>query len=70
MPKPLVFSFFFFFLLGSYLLKHLSMAPGCIRGGSAWILGKVALLKEWSGIGTGRPGKQWSHHPWRRSKNV
>jgi len=28
------------------------------------------LWKEWSGIGTGCPGKWWSHHPWRCSKNV
>jgi len=25
---------------------------------------------EWSGIGTGCPGKCWSHHPWRCSKNT
>jgi len=35
-----------------------------------WILGKISLLREWSGIGTGCPGKWWSHHPWRCSKNV
>jgi len=34
------------------------------------ILGKFSFLKEWSGIGTGCPGKWWSHHPWRCSKNV
>ena len=32
------------------------------------ILGKFSFLKEWSGIGTGCPGKWWSHHPWRCSK--
>jgi len=32
--------------------------------------GKMFLLKEWSGIGTGCPGKWWSPHPWRCSKNV
>jgi len=31
---------------------------------------KNSLLKEWSGIGTGCPGKWWSHHRWRGSKNV
>jgi len=34
------------------------------------MLGKVSLLKEWSDIGIGCPGKWWSHHPWRCSKNV
>jgi len=48
------------------------MAPGasCVMGGLDWILGKISLLKEWSGIGTGCPGKWWSHHPWRHSKHV
>jgi len=46
------------------------MASSCVRGGLDWILGKISLLKEWSSIGTGCPGKRWSHHPWRRSKNV
>jgi len=31
---------------------------------------KNSLLKEWSGIGTGCPGKWWSPHPWSGSKNV
>jgi len=35
-----------------------------------WILGKISLLKERSGIGTGCPGQWWSPHPWRGSKNV
>jgi len=45
-------------------------ASSCIRGGSDWILGKISLLNEWSGIGTGCPVKWWSHHPWRCSKNT
>jgi len=36
------------------------VASSCIRGGFDWILGKI--LKEWSGIGTGSPGKWWSFH--------
>jgi len=39
------------------------MASSCTRGGLDWILGKIFLLKEWSGIGTGCPGRWWSHHP-------
>jgi len=31
---------------------------------------KIYLLKEWSGIGPGCPGKWWSPHPWRCLKNV
>jgi len=46
------------------------MASGCIRGGLDWILGKISLLQEWSGIGPGCPGQWWSPHPWRGSKNV
>jgi len=46
------------------------MASSCIRGDLDWILGKISLLKEWSGIGTGFPGKWWSHCPWRCSKSV
>jgi len=30
----------------------------------------MSLLKEWSGIGTGCPGRWWSHHLWRSSENV
>jgi len=30
--------------------------------------GKMSLLKEWSGIGTGCPGRWLSHHFWRCSK--
>jgi len=33
-------------------------------------LGKKSLLKEWSGIGTGCPGRWWSHQPRRCSKHV
>jgi len=39
------------------------MASSCVRGGSDWILGKISLLKEWSGIGPGCPGQQWGPHP-------
>jgi len=46
------------------------LASSCARGGLDWILGKMSSLKEWSDIGTGCPGKQWIHHPWRCSKNV
>ena len=34
------------------------MASSCVRGGLGWILGKISLLKEWSGTGAGCPG-QW-----------
>jgi len=34
------------------------MASSCVRGGLVWMLGKMSLLKEWSGIGPGCPG-QW-----------
>jgi len=30
----------------------------------------MSLLKEWSGIGPGFPGKWWSPHPWRCSKDM
>jgi len=33
------------------------------RGGLDWLLGKISLLKEWSGAGIGCPGRWWSHHP-------
>jgi len=35
-----------------------------------WISGEISLLNEWSGIGIGCPGKWWSHHAWRCSKNM
>jgi len=41
-----------------------------VRGGLDWILGKISVLKEWSGIGPGCPGRWWSPHPWRGSKTV
>jgi len=47
-----------------------AMDSSCIRGGSDWILGRISLLKEWSGIGIGCRGRWWSHHPWRCSNNV
>jgi len=34
------------------------------------MVGKISLLKEQSGIGTGCPGKCWSHCPWRCSKTM
>jgi len=40
-------------------------ASSCVRGGLDWILQKTYILKEWSGIAIGCPGKWWSHHPWR-----
>ena len=46
------------------------MASSCIRGGLDWILGKISLLKEWSGIGIGFPGRWLNHHPWRCLKNM
>jgi len=41
------------------------MASSCIRGGLDWKSGKISLLKEWSGIGIGCPGKWLCPHPWR-----
>jgi len=46
------------------------MASYCVRGGLDELFGKISLLREWSDIGTGCPGKWWSPHPWRCSKNV
>jgi len=43
-------------------------ASSSVRGSLDWILGRIILLKEWSSIGTGCPGKWWGHHPWRCSK--
>jgi len=40
------------------------MSSSCVRGGLDWTLGKITLLKEWSGIGTGCPDKWLSHHHW------
>jgi len=47
-----------------------AMASRFVRGGLDQILGKISFLKEWSGIGIGCPGRWWSPHPWRGSKNV
>ena len=46
------------------------MALRCPRGGSGQILGSISSLKEWSGIGTGCPGRWWSPCPWRCSRAV
>jgi len=46
------------------------VASSCIRGGSDWILGKMSLLKECSGIGPGCPGQWGSPHPWRGSETL
>jgi len=40
------------------------------QGRLDWILGIISLLKAWSGIGPGCPGRWWSPHPWRGSKTV
>ena len=42
----------------------------CARGGSGWILGTISSQKEQWGSGTGCPGRWWSHHPWRCSRNT
>ena len=69
--KPLIGLLWSHLVIAFHLPKHTSlMASSCIRGGLGWILGKISLLKEWSGIGTGCPGRWWSHHSWRCSKNV
>jgi len=46
------------------------MASSCVREGLGWTSGKISLLEERSGVGTGCPGKQWSHHPQRCSKDA
>lgn len=40
------------------------------RGGLDWTAGKSSLLKGWSHIETGCPGKWWNHHPRVHSKGV
>jgi len=45
-------------------------ASSCVQGGLDFRLGKISLLKEWSGIGPGCPGQWWILHPWRGSKNM
>jgi len=53
------------------ILTKLCLQQGVwIVGYLEWILGKISFLKEWSDIGTGCPGKWWSPHPWRCSKEV
>jgi len=39
-------------------------------GGLGWILGKFFSPKGLLNIGTGCPGKWWSHHPRRYLKDV
>ena len=34
------------------------------RGGLGWKLGDISSQKELSGLGTGCPGRWWSHRPW------
>jgi len=56
-----------------HLVRHEVMALSCsgLGGcGSGWILGKTSFQKEWSGIGSGCPGRWWGHHPWRCSRTM
>jgi len=46
------------------------MASSCARGGLDWIFGKNFSPKGLASVGTGCPGKWWSHHRWRDSKVV
>jgi len=46
------------------------MASSCVRGGSGWRLGKMSVLREWSGLGPGCPGQWGSPHPWRGSDTI
>ncbi|GAB0195600.1 hypothetical protein GRJ2_002025300 [Grus japonensis] len=39
------------------------MASSCAREHLDWLLGKISSPEELSSIGTGCPGKWWSHHP-------
>lgn len=34
-----------------------------------WASGRISALEEWLSIGTGCPGRCWSHHLWKHSKN-
>ena len=56
-------------LPGSSDIGWEGIALSCTRGGSGLVLGKTSQ-KEWWGIGTGCPGRWWSHCPWRCSRNV
>ena len=40
------------------------------QGGLGWMLGSTSLPKGLLSIGTGCPGRWWSHHPWRSLKDV
>lgn len=44
------------------VIRQEEMASSCSGGGLAWLLGKISLLKELRGIGTGSPGEWLSHH--------
>lgn len=46
------------------------LTSGCARGSLYWILGKKFSWKGLSSIGTDCTGKQWSHYPWKCSKNL
>jgi len=56
--------------LFSQVTSNRTRASSCVRGDLDWILGKNSLLKEWSGIAIGCPGKWWSPHPWGCLKNL
>jgi len=45
------------------------MVSSCSRGGSGWMLGKTASLKEWSGIRMGW-GRWLSHQSWKCSRTI
>ena len=42
----------------------------CCMHASRWILGKNSSWMEWSGTDTGCPGRWWTHHHWRCSRNI
>ena len=46
------------------------MALCCTWRGSSWLLWRIPSQKELSGTGMGCPWRQWSHHPWRCSRNI
>lgn len=45
------------------------MASPCGKRGSGWKSGRITSLKGLLSIGTGCPGRLWSHHPWRCKRN-